>query len=414
MLQTKIKQLRLLFSNTGWLLGVELLAKASRIITIIALAASLTPLEYGTVMLALASHEVLRLILRSGSGAQIVQCSDKQLPRLAGNAYLVQWLFCLALALLQLLLAQPIGAFYANPEITYLLSLMALVYLIYPVVSVKVFLLHRANRMREFSLRNGTCIIAENLTVAVLALCGGGMLAVIAGKWLFAICWLLAFINVKVPHFPVRFQWQQFSTLLHTSGQLVLTEVSRSLRLHMDIFLAGKLLSPELFGLYAFAKNAGVGLTNSLSNAYISALYPYLCRQQRQGEPLRQSWLYAAASSIALLFALQAAGVPIYVPLLFGEQWQTAQMTTALLCLVAIPSIWIDTLCAYQRAQAAYRKELAIRGYCLLSSAAVLLLVAPQTAEAFALTILLSSLLWLGCFVASGRKSLQLNLSVTR
>lgn len=407
MLQTRLNQLRQLGSNTGWLLGVELLAKVSRIVTIIALAASLTPLEYGTVMLALAAHEVIRLVLRSGTGAQIVQCDDKQLPLLAGNAYLVQWLFCLGLAAIQLALAQPIGAFYDNPDVSYLLILMALVYAIYPIVSVNVFLLHRANRMREFSLRNGACIIAENLSIAIFAVCGGGILAVAVGKWVFALGWLLSFVRVSVPHFSVCFQWHRFTSLIHTSSQLVLTELTRSLRLHMDVFIAGRLLSPELFGLYSFAKNAGVGLTNSLSNAYTSALYPYVCRQQRQGEALHSLWIYGAASLIGALFALQALAVPVYVPILFGEQWHAAQTTTAILCLVAIPTIWIDTLCTFKRAKAHYRSELHIRIFCLVVSAALLLITMPQTPVEVALTILFSSVLWLGCLFAPSLKPLK-------
>ena len=70
---------RRLLDNTTWLLLTEMAGKISRILVILALAAHLSAIEYGTVMLALACHEVLKLMLRSGAGTQIIQCSEKNL-----------------------------------------------------------------------------------------------------------------------------------------------------------------------------------------------------------------------------------------------------------------------------------------------------------------------------------------------
>lgn len=400
----KLAPLKVLICNAGWLLSVELLSKLSRILTIIALAASLTPIDYGTAMLALASHEVIRLILRSGTGAQIVQCAEKDLAEIAGNAYVVQWIFCLGLALLQVGLAFVIGAFYDNSVVTDLLIGMAAVYCLYPIVSVKVFLLQRANKMRAFSLRNGLCILSENLCTAAFAFAGSGLMAVVAGKWAFAICWLIGFYRLPVPSIPIRVQWQRIKTLFHSSSQLVFIEISRAARLHMDVFIAAKLLTPELFGLYSFAKNAGVGLTHSISNAFVAALYPYLCGQNRQVQAgQQQAWIYALATGVGGFFLIQAVLVPVYVPILFDEKWQLGHTTTALLCITGLPAIWIDILCTYKRSLADYKAELFIRTYCLVCSFTVILLVSPQTPEAFAQTLLASSALWLICLLPIGK-----------
>ena len=65
-----------MITNASWLLGTEFVAKITGLVVVFTLAASLDAVEYGTVMLAVACHEVFRLILRSGAGAQIIQCSE--------------------------------------------------------------------------------------------------------------------------------------------------------------------------------------------------------------------------------------------------------------------------------------------------------------------------------------------------
>lgn len=62
-----------LFKNTSWLLGVEFLAKVSRLITLLVAAYFLLPAEYGIAMLALACHDIIRALMRSGAGSQVIQ-----------------------------------------------------------------------------------------------------------------------------------------------------------------------------------------------------------------------------------------------------------------------------------------------------------------------------------------------------
>ena len=80
-----------LLSNTIWLLSAEFVAKISRIFTIIVLAAQLSPMSYGTAMLALAFHDVFGLLLRAGVGSQIINCKPHQLESFAKNGILIQW-----------------------------------------------------------------------------------------------------------------------------------------------------------------------------------------------------------------------------------------------------------------------------------------------------------------------------------
>jgi O-antigen/teichoic acid export membrane protein len=396
MLTTLQDESKRLLNNTSWLVATEIAAKISRVLVILALAASLGVVEYGTVMLALACHEIFKLILRAGAGAQIIQCTEEQLRLYARNGALLQWLICILLASVQAGLASPIAVFYDNASLTALISLMAVVYLFYPLVSIKIFLIQRQGNMRFYSIRNAMCIIAENISIALFAVLDCGIMSVVYGKWVFALLWISLFYSAPVQNFGISFQRNVFLKLTKTSGQLLSTELLRALRMQSDMLIGGRLLSPELFGLYSFAKSIGVGLSQSINNAFNTALYPYLCDKHRSGQLKQHTpMVYLFTCLIGTLFLIQAFLVPIYVPLLFSQAWQQNYMVVMVLCLTALPAVFIDTQCNVLRAKAQYQNELYVQLFCLIVSTVGLFAVQATTPENFAISILGCSILWL-------------------
>jgi PST family polysaccharide transporter len=170
----------------------------------------------------------------------------------------------------------------------------------------------------------------------------------------------------------------------------------RVLRAQLDMIIAGKLLSPELLGIYSFAKSAGIGLSQSLSAAYISVLYPYICKQQRNNPiGFKQAPIFLLSSAIALLFLLQAIIAPFYIQWLFSAHWHSSAALVSLLCLSAIPAIFIDTECNLLRAQSRIKHEFYVCSYCVMVSAIGLLLLQPSTPMEFAIAVAITSSLWL-------------------
>ena len=342
-----------LFQNTSWMMLSEGLAKLSRIITVIAMASLLAPFDYGIATLALACHEIIRVFGRAGSGARVIQCAQHELERISRNASLLQWLVCGLITVLQIIFSRVIADFYQHPELAPLLSIMALTYLFYPMVSIKIFMLQRLNRMKYFGLAN-------------------------------------------VPSARPGYQADVFWPLAAYSGKIFGSETLRVLRSQADVLIAGRLLSPELMGLYSFAKNAGVGLGQSLINAFLSGLYPYICEQIRQGNTqlaARKSILYALA--ISSVFIAQALAAPIYVPLLFGDLWQGAAYLVTILCLSAIPALLVDTRAFFYRANNRPLDETKLTLVCVLITVFTLAIVAPESPQTLALCTTLASLSWL-------------------
>lgn len=385
-----------LLINTSWILASEGASRASRLVTIMALAAFLSFAEYGTAMLALALHELFRVLMRSGAGPRIIQCAESELMSIASNGATLQWIIYLGLALLQLMGAQLVGYFYQNAELANLLSLMAISYIFYPLVSVRVFLLQRANQMRYVGLAGGFCVMVENLGCALMLVLGAGLYAIVWAKIAAAMAWALVFYFAPVRSVPMLFVPSEILALSKYSGRILGAEITRVLRSQYDLLIAGLLLAPELMGIYSFAKSAGVGLGQSLSAAYISVLYPHICKLQRtQAEGFKQAPIYRLSLAIGLIFVLQALVAPFYIEWLFPAHWHGSANIVSLLCLTAIPALLLDTQGSLLRAQNRLNAEFMQGVFCVLSSLVIMHLFAPTSPLEFAQVVALTSVCWL-------------------
>lgn len=406
--------------NIASMLGAEAVSKLSRIVTLMAMAAFLLPVEYGTAMLALACHDMIRLMLRCGAGSQLVQCSDQQLPEFARNGAVIQWILCSCLALLQYAGANLIATFYDNPALADILKQLSLVYFCYPLVSVRVFLIQRSNKLRYFGFCNGLCVSVENLSIAAFLYSGAGIEAVVYGKYIYGILWVLLFSIASVKTYGIACHLPTVRHLVGNSFKLFQSEFSRSLRMNADIFIAGKLLPAEIFGIYSFAKSASIAISQAVSNAVVCALYPQFCQMYRDskmpdpglGDTIKQRRLIIGVTAAMLFcYLCQAALAPVYIPLFFADTWTASIYPAVLLCFSAMPVFLLDMLCSGKRAMGEFAFESKLRLGHLLTLLSGLLLSQPDTPEDFALAVLLAGGVWLfTCLTTIALKNQRMGL----
>ncbi|ALU42961.1 hypothetical protein AT705_08395 [Pseudoalteromonas rubra] len=389
--------MRTLLSNTSYLIGTEVVAKASRLLSIMAMAACLSAAEYGAAMLALTIHEVMRLLMRSGAGTQIIRANDQELPAYLKNGLILQWLLCSSLCVVQIIVALTTIWLFPGQDIALPVSLMALSYLVFPFMCIRGYLMQRRNQLGLFGLLSSIGVIVENLVLAIALYLGAGLMAIVIGKWAFTLVWLVCFSFVKSTPITGTFSKPVFVRLLRASTQMVGSDILRSLRVNMDMFLGARLLSPELFGLYSFAKSVGVGLAISLTQAYTTALYPYVCKLKNSNvfDSKHKQQLIVITTVISTIFIMQALLVPWYVPVLFTENWQESFITASLLCLIATSTTWTDSYAVIQRANGRFTRECQLNAYCLLISLTGLLMIQPDQPTLLAAVLVSCSVLWL-------------------
>lgn len=411
-----------LLCNLSWMMAAEMISRLSRFVTLFVLAAYFSAAQYGTVMLALVCHEVLRVFTRLGAGARIIQCTDSELIKTSQNAATLQWIVAIMVAMIQILSARILAEFYNNPDIEILLKTMAISHLIYPIVTVKVFQLQRQNRMRYFGIASGACIAFENLAIAFLVFFTSSMIAVAICKVLASLFWVSLFVGAASPS-NIRPMWHSnvMKDMLLFSLKILGSELSRAFRGQADSLFAARILNPELFGLYSFAKSASLGISQSFSNAYISALYPFLAQQQRKNQ-WNKAILYTSTATglVMIAFTLQAFIAPWYIEFLFGDRWIHATILAASLCLVAIPTLYADYFSMLLRIQGRTAHELLYTFTCGAVLGGGLILLSPNQPQSIAWAMLALGSIWIGfgifyqLFYSGKFRAIQTYLAPTR
>jgi len=385
-----------LVKGASWMMLSEFMARLSRIVTLLVFAALFTPVDYGTAMLALVCHELIRVFSRLGIGAKVIQCSDQELDDYAGNAKTLQWIVCIGLTLLQLSISGLIAAFYDNQNLVMMLDVMALSHLIYPLVTVRVFLLQRLGNLRFFGIASGISIAVDNLSAALMLVLGFGLMSVAYAKVLAAVVWVIVFSFAKIQAVRARFCQTFMPKLVSFSGRVLLSELLKVGRLHIDVLLAGRILSPELFGLYSFAKSSGVGLSQSISAGFTASLYPYISEAKRNSRLVEElPHVMKVVAMISLVFLLQAALAPVYINLLFGEQWQAAIPMVSILCVSAIGLLILDVANMLLRVSDLVNWEIYQSLFCMLIMVSMIILFRPDSAFVLASLVTFISFLWL-------------------
>ena len=111
-----------------------------------------------------------------------------------------------------------------------------------------------------------------------------------------------------------------------------------ALRLNADKLVVGALFGTEVLGIYYFAFNAGLGITQSFVAACNLVVFPHLAKTAAsEGAAEFRKAFATGLAMLAPVVAAQALLAPFYVPLVFGETWIPAVPYIALLSLAALP-----------------------------------------------------------------------------
>ena len=341
---TKSKLLKLadnrFLKNAGWISICELFNRVTRLVTAIVLARYLSPLEFGIAAIALTTNDLVKVLAQNGVGARIVQASDEELESVCQAAYKTNWLFCCGLFVLQNIIAFFVAGYYQNPTIGLLIASLSLVYLIMPFGLVQAFLLYRANRLKVTAAVSAVQTSIDNLVTIILALMGLGIWAVVLPKVLVAPVWLYGILRNQYWKKDPTVAALKISEILQFGKNILGTEVCKALRLHADNLLVALFLGVEAAGIYFFAKNAGLGISLSLINAFNFSLFSHLCDIRNNSQQLKAEFLRSVKIVVMVLLPiilLQGGLAHWYVPVVFGEQWSNATTVLMLLCFSAIP-----------------------------------------------------------------------------
>jgi O-antigen/teichoic acid export membrane protein len=327
--------------NIGWLGAAELLNRVLRLGTTVTLARVLTPYDYGLTAVILTTQEVANVFtLRSGLGAKLIQAPKADLDRLCNTTYWMNWILCIAMFLLQCLVAWPVAWFYGNNAVILPICVIAVNYLFLPTFAVQGSLIFRENRMNIPAICNAVQSLLINTLTITFALRGMGFWSIVLPILLTVPVWVL--INrANHPWRPTgKFTLDGWRELADFALNFLGVELLTKVRANVDYLLVGRFLGIEALGLYYFAFNAGLGISLSVIQSFTWSLYPHLCEVRDNLGAMRQRY-FKSLKTIALIIVpmvlLQSSLAQFYVPIVFSSKWLPAIPMLVMICLSAIP-----------------------------------------------------------------------------
>lgn len=342
-----IDRLKSLFSsryvlNIGWLGAAEVVQRVARLATTVVLARNFTAADYGMVSAIYSIFGIANVIsVRGGIAAKIIQAKDEELEEICNTAYSLNWILMVTLFISQCALSYPIARFYNDTKLAFPICAVGLAYLILPIYMVRSSLLERKNLLKIRAWCKSAQSIVANSIIVILALRGFGVWSVVSAMVVGHLVWvpIISRFNKWKPNKNIP-RFRQWRPILSFGGKRLGVDLLNRLRQEMDYLIVARFLGLEALGIYFFAYSAGLGISRSIINSFASAWYPYFCEARIDANLLRGRFfksLKTIALTIFPLVIVQSCLAPFYVPIVFGEKWESAIPILILVCLSAVP-----------------------------------------------------------------------------
>ncbi|MEO1729574.1 MAG: oligosaccharide flippase family protein [Pseudomonadota bacterium] len=349
--------------------SAEAATRAVRLATILVVARQISPATLGVAALALSLFELVRVLTNAGVGQRIIIATQDELEGVCRTALRLFWTIAAGVMAMQLALAALLWAVFDLGEVAGMLAALALVYGFMPAGQVQIFLAMRAQRMAATAGVAATQNIADSLLTLALVIIWPSAWAIVLPKLLTAPVWLVL-ARRTYSWLPDRaVNPAPMSDFRNFGPAILASEMLTAARLHADKLIVGALLGTEALGLYYFAFNAGLGITQSLVAACNLVLFPHLAKLD--GADLEREFRSTFLRGFAVFAPIIAAQVvlaPVYVPVVFGENWIEATPYIALLACAALPLLSGSLIAARHRAAGAPFAETRLMAMATLAS----------------------------------------------
>jgi PST family polysaccharide transporter len=286
------------------------------------LARLLTPSEFGLVAFALTVTAFLDIVSDLGVSQTLIVLSDEDAKKKANTAWTLGVLLGGLLALLTAALSPVAANFFHQPELTVMLPILGLNFLIRALGMT-----HFALAQREIDFRTRT--IAEMSDVLVrgsigigLALAGAGAYSLVGG-YLAGSAALATSLWFLVPFRPKpKLVRSDLAGLLRFGGGLTLLNTLSAISNQVDYMAVGRVLGQTKLGLYTLGFRLPELLIINFSYVAGLVLFPAMAGVDRSAlaDAYLTSQRYVVMVCAPLAVALALLAEPI-VLVLFGDQW---------------------------------------------------------------------------------------------
>jgi O-antigen/teichoic acid export membrane protein len=306
------------------------------LVVFLVLARLLTPVDFGLVALAAVFVAFAQLIVDQGFGDALIQRPGLTRGHI-DTAFWVAVLTGILLALTGVLLAGPISAFLEEPDLTPILQVLSLTFIISALSSTQMALLRRELAFRSLALRGLLALAGGGAVGIVMAFLGFGAWALVGQQVVAALISVAAVWTVSPWRPGLDVSVHNFRELFSFGIKVVGSDVLSFLSRNTDNLLIGVFLGAQLLGIYAVAYRILDTSQKVLVSVARRLAFPALARLQNEPERMRRAYLRLSRVSGSVILP-GYVGLSLVAPemtiFLFGRRWAEAGPVAAVLFLI--------------------------------------------------------------------------------
>ncbi len=332
--------------------SAQLAIRLVRLVVVIIIARQLVPELVGVAALTLTIFELTRVLANIGVGQKIIASSDVDFEKTCNSAHRIFWIWCPAVAAVQLVVAAILYSIFDQHLSAMMLATLCLVYFFMPGGLVQCFRLMRAKKLSTCAKIDAIQTISDHILTCLMLLLWISPWSIVLPKLLTAPIWLIMMRRSEKWQSDASYGFVEYHSMVKFGLSVLITDSLIAIRSQADKLIIGAMLGVSALGTYYFAFNAGIGIVSALITAFGTVIYPHLCdndtaRQQREKMKLA---IIAGLGIFGSAAAAQYILAPYYVPIIFGEKWSHAIGLIQILALASVPMICLALTTAWLRA----------------------------------------------------------------
>ncbi len=305
----------------------------------------LTPEDYGLVAMADVLLSLLLLITGSLFSPGIVQAKhidNLTLKRIFGGILLVHT----SIFLIQFFSAGLMADFYGAEEVESILKVSAISFLVLAFGIIPQALLAREMQFKKVSIISAVSNIGAALTTLVMAFNDYGFWSLVIGEIvMITVKTLLLMIFSPALMWP-RFDLSAIADYIKFGGMLTVHVILFYIFIHMDVFIAGRVLNAAEVGLFALGLQFAAMPQKKLLPLLRSVAFPAFSKVQ--DETSKVAHYVMKSQRLSLLVAIPifwglASVIDLIVPILLGDKWVEA-VYPCMIILLVMPLRFSDEL----------------------------------------------------------------------
>jgi O-antigen/teichoic acid export membrane protein len=309
-----------------WAYGSYVAGRIFVLLSVAILAHLLSPSQFGLVAFALTVIALLDTISDVGvSQALVVAEDDERFREKATTAWTLSVLMGLVLTILTVAVAPLAARFFRSPELTPLLAVLGLNFLLRGAGSTHFAIAQKQIDFRTRTVAELADVLVRGLTGVALAVAGAGAWSLVLGYLAGSAAMTVTLWSLVAFRPTLRFGLPHVGGLVRFGGSLTLLAVLGAITANVDYVFVGRVLGAADLGLYTLGFRLPELLIMNLAMVAGVVLFPAFAAvtPERMTDAFLTALGYTLVVTVPLTIALAVLAEPLTLTL-FGDQWRAS------------------------------------------------------------------------------------------